>query len=888
MDTIIVAVAVVTVFANFLLAAPSFLKRDKCGIYLASVFVCSACVVAFYLASVLLGQNYFAMSVASSLEFMAMDFMLFSLVVYVSVFTRLSVPRRRRIVKPVLLFFIAIDVACLAINPFFEVSLTYDPTGSAFVPWTYHAFLPFQYHLALSYVMVVVSLALLFVRMARIPREYRVRYNLVIASIAFIVGMNALFLFVPAGTLFDVSVLLYFPTGALVYLNAYYYGDRSMLNQVRRMVFDELGQSVVLFDFDDCFAMCNREAERFVSKQNQTEDYSFQRFVADMGFTDQGLDAKEEASFIWHDPCSTCAETYRCDYRVLRSGSDGVFGKLFIMTDNSLEVDPLTGFVAKNTLMRNVDAVVSSMGESVAVVVCDLNGLVAINQELGTQAGDTAIRLLASVLRKAFPEESYFVRWDDAALVAIVPGKDVAEAREALAKARLHLHGLSAELGDADFELTMQGSVAEVLGTGRGAVFDALKEALQDMHAKKMLDGRSAHSSLMDSLVSAQRQNDGETEEHIQRTRTLGFQLGERLGFSDAQQTQLSLLCLLHDIGKIGVPLDILCKPTKLTADEWEVMKSHTVKGYQITSASSELESIAPFVLHHHEAWDGSGYPDGLKGQEIPLLSRVIAIVDSYDAMTNDRPYRKGMTPRAARLELLRCSGTQFDPYLVAEFLDMLQETGAFEEREEIRSAGAKPAASSRDEGQVAVAGATAAAGKQETGTAKHNEKSLRVYGFGSQGDVREGAGHAPAGADHASVLPVGEVVKHVSYCKYTVDANSLVVAVDGAFEALTGYSQDDLASGALTQPDLIPRCERDEYGQTIASMLSQKHEAYLQHRLLRKDGSILQVHCFGKEFFDTASREMRSEILVIPLGPSVPEEELGSEFPKEQVLTGA
>lgn len=136
----------------------------------------------------------------------------------------------------------------------------------------------------------------------------------------------------------------------------------------------------------------------------------------------------------------------------------------------------------------------------------------------------------------------------------------------------------------------------------------------------------------------------------------------------------MSLLCLLHDIGKIGVPLEILNKPGKLSDEEWEILRSHTEKGYVIANSNHELKGIAEEIRHHHERWDGSGYPDGLSGESIPLLSRIIAVVDAYDAMINNRSYKSAISVSSAMEELEQCAGSQFDPFIVSEFLLMLKE----------------------------------------------------------------------------------------------------------------------------------------------------------------------------------------------------------------------
>ncbi len=132
------------------------------------------------------------------------------------------------------------------------------------------------------------------------------------------------------------------------------------------------------------------------------------------------------------------------------------------------------------------------------------------------------------------------------------------------------------------------------------------------------------------------------------------------------------MLAALHDIGKIAVADSIILKPGKLTPEEWELVKKHPEVGYRIAKSSIDLAAIADAILTHHENWDGSGYPEGLKGEEIPLVSRIISIVDAYDAMTNDRPYRKAFTREQAIAEIKRYSGTKYDPKLVEVFIKIM------------------------------------------------------------------------------------------------------------------------------------------------------------------------------------------------------------------------
>ena len=142
------------------------------------------------------------------------------------------------------------------------------------------------------------------------------------------------------------------------------------------------------------------------------------------------------------------------------------------------------------------------------------------------------------------------------------------------------------------------------------------------------------------------------------------------MSLTDDQLNELELLSTLHDIGKMGISAEILSKPGKLSDKEWVEMRKHPEIGFRIAQATSELIPIANYILCHHEKWDGKGYPQGLFGEQIPLLSRIVAIVDAFDAMTNDRVYRSAMTKGEVIEEIRRNSGTQFDPEVTRVFIE--------------------------------------------------------------------------------------------------------------------------------------------------------------------------------------------------------------------------
>lgn len=164
-----------------------------------------------------------------------------------------------------------------------------------------------------------------------------------------------------------------------------------------------------------------------------------------------------------------------------------------------------------------------------------------------------------------------------------------------------------------------------------------------------------------------------ENSDHLKRMVEYADLLGRKIGLEAEQLIELWLLANLHDIGEVKISQDILIKTSNLNNQEWEKIKKHPETGYKITKSITEFSSAADKILHHHEHWDGSGYPEGLKGKEIPLLSRIIAVVDAYEIMISERPYSPAISKEKALTELKECAGSQFDPYLVEKFTEVIK-----------------------------------------------------------------------------------------------------------------------------------------------------------------------------------------------------------------------
>jgi len=177
-------------------------------------------------------------------------------------------------------------------------------------------------------------------------------------------------------------------------------------------------------------------------------------------------------------------------------------------------------------------------------------------------------------------------------------------------------------------------------------------------------------------MVAVLDYRDTETQWHSRRVSRFTRRIAEQLGVTDERDLRtIEMGSLLHDIGKIGVPDVILRKPGKLSDAEWAIMRKHPEIGEAILASTERMRGVAGLVRHHQEKWDGSGYPDGLKGDDIPLGARILAVCDAFSAITDDRPYKKARSRENGLAELRRCAGVQFDPRVVAAFTRLIEQT---------------------------------------------------------------------------------------------------------------------------------------------------------------------------------------------------------------------
>jgi len=306
-----------------------------------------------------------------------------------------------------------------------------------------------------------------------------------------------------------------------------------------------------------------------------------------------------------------------------------------------------------------------------SIITGDLNGLKLINDAFGYHKGDQLLLIIADILKSACRSEDVIARVGGDEFYILLPttGEDVVEeiCRKIYDRCRSteFIGGTPAvypsiSLGHATKEIKSQ-------------VLDKkINEAEQNMNKSKLLDSKSFRSSIIESIKVTMFEKSHETEAHAERLVALAHPIGKALNLGDNALNELDLLAMLHDIGKMSIEGSILSKPDKLNEEEWVKMKQHPEAGFRIAQATPELLTIADYILSHHERWDGKGYPQGLAGEAIPLHSRILAVVDAFDAMTEDRPYRSAISKEAAIEEIKRCAGSQFDPVIAGLFIERI------------------------------------------------------------------------------------------------------------------------------------------------------------------------------------------------------------------------
>ena len=339
--------------------------------------------------------------------------------------------------------------------------------------------------------------------------------------------------------------------------------------------------------------------------------------------------------------------------------------------------DYLTDLLNRNHFDSLMNKYYRGERQMLGFVMIDINNLKLVNDAFGHVVGDMVLVEVANRITQSANHAFENCRDVEGCLIGrlgsdefgvLIPdsSKEVLEdfvevLKEKCANIRLGEVEISVAFGWSEIDNTVD------------SLKSLLKNTEDNMNRNKLIESPSVRAKAVYAIVNTLHEKNKREEAHSRRVGSLSYQLGQHLGVSSRELDELKSMGLLHDIGKIAIDDHILNKPDRLDDEEYVEIKKHPEIGYRILSSVNELSEMAEYVLCHHEAYDGKGYPRGLKGEEIPYLSRIIAVTDAYDAMTRDRAYRKAMSQKEAGEELKRCAGTQFDPHIVEVFLKNME-----------------------------------------------------------------------------------------------------------------------------------------------------------------------------------------------------------------------
>lgn len=327
--------------------------------------------------------------------------------------------------------------------------------------------------------------------------------------------------------------------------------------------------------------------------------------------------------------------------------------------------DQLTGLYNRRFYEEQFVALDKEENYPLMITMLDINGLKLVNDSFGHSVGDRYIQMVAEVLTECTRPQDVVCRQAGDEFIIFSPNTDDDQMREMTDK----MNEAAQQQDVNSIPLSLSFGYCAKKDAGE-SLLEIMKKAEAYMYKKKLFESSSVKGRTVYTIMTTLHEKNPREEQHSRRVSQLCERMGIAMGLSEDEIKELKTVGLLHDIGKIAIEEGILNKPGKLDEDEWEEIKKHPEIGYRILSTVSELSEMSEYVLAHHERWDGSGYPRGLTGEDIPLQSRIIAIADAYDAMRSERSYRKALSKEYAISELEKGAGTQFNEACVRIFID--------------------------------------------------------------------------------------------------------------------------------------------------------------------------------------------------------------------------
>lgn len=324
--------------------------------------------------------------------------------------------------------------------------------------------------------------------------------------------------------------------------------------------------------------------------------------------------------------------------------------------------DELTGLGTRKYFETEVQNCIDHGVLPLSVIIVDINGLKVINDAYGHDIGDNTLREVSDILRNLNIRNASVSRWGSDEMAILIPEGNSNTAQDVIKNIKNKIK----KEKNFNYDISFGWATEERSLSHAGYL---MQKAEDSLYSNKILEPTSIRRNMINSIVNTLQQKNPREEMHSQRVSLISEKIAAELGFSEYERKRVRLAGLMHDIGKISINEEVLNKPGRLNEEEWQQIKKHPENGFKILSTSVDTMEIANAILAHHERWDGKGYPKGIAGENIPMMARIIAVADTFDAMTSMRPYRQTSDEAEAIEEIRKCAGTQFDSFVVDAFV---------------------------------------------------------------------------------------------------------------------------------------------------------------------------------------------------------------------------